>query len=427
MNSSHKIVRTLSQRIIEAQKPIRILDAIQWRDDVQKYFFDSGFKKLPLIDAEYYRKNNPLGFEPAELKETFAVIGDDILRELGKTDDAGNIMGRMCKEYIRVIEMLEARGTPEFYTLSRELYGSSVDDFHKNGPNLHDMGELLDEALKNIDEKMFFDKELKNIPTEQAVEILQQRLNRLFTDKNEKVNVIESDGIIADAAAGSDYIKLKKNTLFGEWDLRVLESHEGWVHLATTLNGLSQPICTFLGKGTPSATITQEGLAVFIEVVSFNSHPSRLRKIADRIRAISMAEKGATFFDIFDFLTAEGRSPEDAYVAATRIFRGSVPDGGPFTKDLAYSKGFVMVFNFIRLAVRKGMLERIPLLFCGKLAIEDMGILAKLYDSGIINAPRYLPPVMRDLKALSAWMAYSNFLNKLDYVQIDTDFAHLFA
>ena len=195
------------------------------------------------------------------------------------------------------------------------------------------------------------------------------------------------------------------------------------MHVGTTLNGALQPVCSFLCKGTPSDTITQEGLAVFIEIVSFNSHPARLRRIADRIRAIKLAEQGATFLDIYQQLVAEGRSAEDAYIAAMRVFRGSTPERGPFTKDLAYSKGFILVYNFIRLAVRGGKLERIPLLFCGKLAIEDIGTLAHLAAQGIVTPPKYLPPPLADLNALTAWMAYSNFLNKVDLNQIAEDIA----
>ena len=54
---------------------------------------------------------------------------------------------------------------------------------------------------------------------------------------------------------------------FSERDLQVLEVHEGWVHVGTTLNGMNQPVCTFLSKGPPSSTITQEGLAILMEVI----------------------------------------------------------------------------------------------------------------------------------------------------------------
>lgn len=300
-----------------------------------------------------------------------------------------------------------------------------MDNFHADGPTVSDLGALLDKSLRNIDERMFLEKDVKDIPTRDAVGLLQGRLDKLFNDPAARVRVIESDGIVADAAAGSDYIKLRANTLFSERDLRGLEAHEGWVHVGTTLNGSLQPVCTFLSKGTPSDTITQEGLAVFIEIVSFNSHPARLRRIADRIRAIGLAEKGATFLDVFNLLHDEGRSREEAYTAAMRVFRGSLPDSGPFTKDLAYSTGFIDVYNFIRLAVRRGQLDRIPLLFCGKLAIEDMGTLAELAETGMLVPPHYLPPPVIDISALTAWMAYSSFLNRLDLAQVEADFAHL--
>jgi uncharacterized protein (TIGR02421 family) len=420
-------IQELSNRIVAAQKPIRILDSIKWDEGVQQAFFAGDCRQQPAVDARYYQDKLPLNFDVSATRAALIQIEHDAAVQLGESNVAGGMIRRMCGQYLRVLDMLEARGTPEFSAISKELYGRSSDVFHAGGPTLADLGTLLDELLRNIDKRMFLEKDPHNIPTPQAVIWLQQRLDQVFSKPDDRVHVIESDGIVADAAAGSDYIKLRKNALFSERDLRGLEAHEGWVHVGTTLNGRQQPICTFLSKGTPSATITQEGLAVFVEVVSFNSHPVRLRRIADRIRAIHLAEHGATFMDIFELLCGEGRSREEAYTAAVRVFRGSTPDGGPFTKDLAYSKGFVLVYNFIRLAVRRGRLDRIPLLFCGKLAIEDMGAIAQLVDEGLVVGPAYLPPPLVDLNALTAWMVYSNFLNRLDLVQIDADFAPILS
>ncbi|MCB1867074.1 MAG: flavohemoglobin expression-modulating QEGLA motif protein [Gammaproteobacteria bacterium] len=417
-------VLELSQRIVAAQAPIRILDAIKWDDEIQQKFFAAECCRQPEVNADYYRRN-PLKFDVAALHDTFRDINRSVTSTLGATDPAGSIMRRMCQEYRQVLDMLSARGTAGFSVISQSLYGRSRDNFHAGGPTVSDLGTLLDSALSSIDERMFLEKDVRDIPTKDAVVLLQERLDRVFNDTSARVRVIESDGIVADAAAGSDYIKMRANTFFSERDLRALEAHEGWVHVGTTLNGFLQPVCTFLSKGTPSDTITQEGLAVFIEIVSFNSHPARLRRIADRIRAIALAEQGATFLDIFNQLCEEGRSRDEAYTATMRVFRGSLPDAGPFTKDLAYSAGFIDVYNFIRLAVRRGQLDRIPLLFCGKLAIEDMGTLAELTESGLIVPPRYLPPPLVDISALTAWMAYSSFLNRLDLKQIETDFAHL--
>jgi uncharacterized protein (TIGR02421 family) len=257
------------------------------------------------------------------------------------------------------------------------------------------------------------------------MEILQKRLDGFFGEPPGRVRVRIDDGIVADAAAGSDYIKLRSDALFRERDIRVFEVHEGWVHVGTTINGLAQPVCTFLGKGTPSTTITQEGLALFVEVTSFSSYPRRLRRVTDRIRAIHWAERGAGFLEIFDRLRAEGRSEEEAWPTCVRVFRGSTPELGPFTKDLSYSRGFVEVYNFIRLAVRRGRLDRIRLLFCGKLALRDIAELSRLHESGLVAAPRHLPAQLADLSALTAWMAYSNFLNRLDLSLLEGDMAQL--
>lgn len=182
----------------------------------------------------------------------------------------------------------------------------------------------------------------------------------MFGEEEGTIRVFESDGIVADAAAGADYIKVRADALFNERDVRALEVHEGLVHVGTTLNGLSQPICTFLAKGPPSSTVTQEGLAILMEVIAFASYPTRLRKLTNRTRAIHMAEEGADFLDVFHFYREQGYSLEDSYQNASRVFRGSTPDGLPFTKDLSYLKGFILIYNYIQLAVRKGKLEQIP-------------------------------------------------------------------
>src|SRR5262249_6709209 len=169
------------------------------------------------------------------------------------------------------------------------------------------------------------------------------------------------------------------NACFSPRQIRLLEVHEGWVHLATTLNGQAQPICTFLGKGPPSSTITQEGLAVLTEILAFASHPARLRRLTNRIEGVALAEAGANFLEVYRYFLEEGYDSRESYQQTMRIFRGSLPEGcGPFTKDLSYSKGFVLVYNFVRLAVSRGFVRRVPLLFCGKTTLADIKTLAQL-------------------------------------------------
>jgi uncharacterized protein (TIGR02421 family) len=417
-------IRELSDRIVEAQRPIRILNAIKWDAEVQEAFFAAACREQPPINRAYYERQ-PLGFDADAKRSEFFGIEHDIQRTLGQFSPVGNIMRRMCREYEMTVRMLQARGTPEFSRLSRELYGSPREVFHAGDPTLADLGVMLSEVLTNVDRSLVIPNEERSITGEEAVELVRARLSNVYPDLDGKVRVVVSDGVVADAAAGADYIKIRREARFNERDIKLLVVHEGLVHLGTTLNGLSQPFCTFLSKGPPSSTITQEGLAMLMEVLSFASYPARVRRVTNRIRAVDLAEQGATFVDVFNFFRDQGFADADSYINTTRVFRGSTPTAGPFTKDICYSKGFILVYNYIMLAIRRGLLDRIPLLFCGKATLEDMRTLAQLVTEGIVSPPKYLPPPIADVSALTAWMCYANFLSRLNLTRIEADYANI--
>lgn len=439
----HLTLRALSDRIVEAQRPIRVLDAIKWDDEVERNFFDNGGRELPAVDREYYERRPP-GFDFDSKSSELAEIESDVKRELGEFNPIGQIMRRMCTEYRLVVDMLENRGLPDFARRSRELYGSPSDVFYAGDPTLADLGEMMSASLDSLAGVDLGGTDRKNITGEQAVEMLQMMLDEAFPPNAAKpvnddsdseppgaaapersVRVLLDDGIVSDAAAGSDYIKIRRDALFSVRDVRLLSIHEGFVHLGTTFNGKEQPICTFLSKGPPSSTVTQEGLAILTEIVAFASYPSRMRKLANRIHAVNMAENGADFLDVYRFYLDQGFDENDSYQNATRVFRGSVPTGGPFTKDISYTKGFVLIYNYIGLAFRKGVPDRVPLLFCGKTTLKDMRTLAQAVEEGVVRRPRFLPPQFADMNALAAWTCYANFLNHLNLSRIEADYAAL--
>lgn len=417
-----QIVKGLSDRIVQAQRPIRILDSIKWDAGIQAAFFANGCTEPPPVGPDYYARR-PLPFEPAQVRLEFEDIAHDIRRNLGQFNPLAKIMERMCREYCDVVRLIEARGQPEFSKISQQLYGSSSDAFHAGDPSLADMAVLLSDTLANASRDVTAEADPKDISSEEAVTVLEARLEAYFRDADQTVRVMLSDGILSDAAAGADYIKLRTDARFSQRDLRLLEIHEGWVHLGTTINGLRQPVCTFLSKGPPSSTVTQEGLAMLMEIFCFASHPARVRRLTDRIHGVQMAEQGANFIEVFRFFQDNGYSEQDSYNHSVRVFRGSTPDNGPFTKDLVYSKGFVLIYNYIQLAVRRGVPSRTQLLFCGKTTLEDVRTLADLVAEGLVEPPRFLPPQIADLAALTAWMCYSNFLNRLDLKRIESDYA----
>ena len=59
-----KIIHTLSERIVVAQKEIRILNAIKWPPEIQRIFFSKKIvKKYLKWELEIYERN-PFNFDP---------------------------------------------------------------------------------------------------------------------------------------------------------------------------------------------------------------------------------------------------------------------------------------------------------------------------------------------------------------------------
>jgi hypothetical protein len=71
------------------------------------------------------------------------------------------------------------------------------------------------------------------------------------------------------------------------------------------------------------------------------------------------------------------------------------------------------------------MVRRVPLLFCGKTNLADVKVIAQLVEEGLVTPPRFVPPPFADLHALSAWLCYANFFNKMSTKRIEEDYAGL--
>jgi uncharacterized protein (TIGR02421 family) len=420
-------VRELSDAIVDAQAPVRVLNAVKWDEPVRDAFFRSGFREQPVAPdgqewAAWYAGRD-LGIDLDAARERFVDIEMSINASLGTTSPIAQLLKQTCEQYRLTLDLLEARGTEAFGPLAAQLYGTTDDVFHAGGPTVADLADQFRSALSWISEVPIDERDEKTIDGDEAVKLLQERLDRSMGPG--VVDVVTDDGIVADAAAGSSYIKLRVDAMFSERQLEQLESHEGWVHVGTSANGLAQPVCTFLGKAPPRVNVTQEGLATLTEILSLTSHPARLLRIADRIDAIALANSGATFVDVFEHFRTSGMDEDECYQLTMRVFRGSTPTGLPFTKDLGYGKGLVLTYAYMRIAIRTGRLDRIPVLFCGKVDINHMGIINGLFDEGLIEPPAFLPEVFRDVNALAAQVAFSRFLRDLDFDRLAADYSPL--
>lgn len=417
-------VATLAQRLVEAQKPIRILQALRWEPSLEEAFRRSKYRELPKIGPEEYAHID-LGFDARAKIEELEGIMAATEAELGRKDAIGQLLYATASEYRDVVRMLVARGTRDFYAYSRKLYGSPKDKFPDGKTTVRDFGFLLYDILTGIAGGDLGPAQPRDIDAVRAAEILNQRFAAYFEGAQVQVQI--DDTMLADAAAGSDYVKIRSGAFFSKRDLDILEVHEGWVHVATSLNGQAQPVARWLSKGPPRTTAVQEGLAALLEVLTFRSYPRRARRLNDRILAVDKAEDGASFLDVFEWYRTEGYDEEECFANARRVFRGGPVEGGaPFTKDACYCKGIVLNYAFIRAAIQHNRTELVPFLFVGKVAHEDVPILHARITDGVVRPPQHVPPMFRDMNGLSIWMAYSSFFSRLGGNAVADYYAKLF-
>jgi uncharacterized protein (TIGR02421 family) len=417
-------IKRLSLRIVEAQKPIRILDAIKWDPSIEQDLRKSKFREMPKIGPEYYEKF-PLSFDAEKKKEELRDIITDIQLSLGADDSIARLLVSISQQYVDVVDMLLARGTPRFWEFSKKLYGSPKDHLFDEKNTILELGQHLYEILSGLEENMPGAKFVEDIPAEDVVDELNQRFKNYFPDGTVQAKL--SDGIVADAAAGGDTVKIKAGAMFSARDIDVLEVHEGWVHVGTTQNGNSQHVAKWLSKGPPRCSATQEGLAVIMEIFTFRSYPRRARQINDRILGIDKAEDGANLLELLEFYRTEGYSETECLYNVKRVYRGGTVEGGaPFTKDISYCRGFIENYNFMRTAIRAGRPDLIPFLFAGKIHVDDVPLLYQKYKEGIVDEPHYLPPHFKEMSGLTVWMSFSNFLNRVDLQKIQEHYDKLF-
>lgn len=418
-------VKQLSDRLVAIQQPIRILDAIKWPSQWRDEFFAKGANTPPPATKAYYQ-DVALGFSMDEKKQQLTELLADIKKTLGKKDPLGLILQDTTAQYLRVLELLRDRGTTGFIDHSRALYGSAKDHLLGDRRSLKEVAEHLCEIFSLPAARHISFAQPKLHDAASSVAILQSKMDSYFT--KHQVQVKLSDGIVSDAAAGGDTIKLNSKASFSNRDLHVLEVHEGWVHVGTTLNGRAQPYASWLGVGSPRIAAHQEGLAVLLETFTFASFPARARRISDRVTAIHMAEQGANFMDVYRHFVQNGISANDSYAIAQRVFRGGRVDGGAvFTKDLSYVRGFVENLNFIHSAISSGRPELIPMLFIGKINLADIPALYSAYLNGVIAPPQYVPPMFDDLNGLYVWFGFANGMHLIDMKRVQNHFVDMFA
>jgi uncharacterized protein (TIGR02421 family) len=313
--------------------------------------------------------------------------------------------------------MLGAIGTPEFTSYSIELYGKPNDIYKTQNWTAVDAADFF---LAKTDELLghyVVPPTVADIPVEVFAQRLQRAIDAFFVD--DKVEVVIDPALPSKAIAGSSRIRLRAGALYSELDLEQLLEHEAHVHAATMHNGKRQKNLRLLSLGAPRTTRTQEGIAVMAELLTLSLDILRLRRIAQRIKAIAMALEGADFIEVFNSFLEAGQSEEESYQSTVRCFRGGDVRGKTvFTKDTVYLKGLMELHAFLAIIIHENRPELANALFAGRLSIGDVIELAPYFESGFLVGPHYMPHWASDLRTLASALACNAFFTRVDLTHV---------
>ncbi|WP_248352727.1 flavohemoglobin expression-modulating QEGLA motif protein [Anaeromyxobacter oryzae] len=396
-------LRRLSDAIVHAQRPIRVLRAINWAPEVHARFFRHGARELP-------RPEYPaLGFDTeAKVKEL-----RELRRRIRGRNPVEDLLRQKCDEFILLAQLLAARGSRRFYELSRRVYGDPRDRFPDHNVDNLGIARMWASRPRARDEEQVFSAE---DAASRIAEICAPLLGG-------HVQVLVRTRLTANAAAGATGITLRKGARFSERQVSAMAHHEGLWHVLTSLNGYRQPVLTVLGVGLPRHTESQEGGGIVAEFLTGYITDERYIELGERTIAIDMAARGADFLEVYRYLLARF-PPEKAALMSERVFRGGLLEGGaPFTKDAAYQRGYCRTFNFLRAALEQRDVELVRAFLAGKMSVDDAELVRDLVDEGLCVGPVYLPEWFIDIDRLNAMCTHSVTMNRFSLPSVSRYYA----
>ncbi|OOG57075.1 hypothetical protein B0E47_07040 [Rhodanobacter sp. B05] len=406
----------LDQRLLAAVRGIHILPTVAWPASLESRMIEAysqGHFSLPEV---LYRVPD-LGEARAELAAIEAAAGGGDAQDI---DPLGDYLRRSAESWRIAAQMLEAVGTVGVTAPSIALYGKPGDLIPGSQRSNLDAARYFVELSDELGADLLADDSSDCLSAETLRDELAATLDAFFGAGT--INVEIDPELTAKAAAGATRIRLRGGASFNEYDHHQLLAHEAFVHSLTALNGRQQPLLASLGRTSPRVTATQEGLAVFAELMSGAIDIGRLKRISLRILAIDMALNGADFVEVYKFFSSCGQTAADSFHSAQRVFRGVPPGGGAaFAKDNVYLSGLLTVHTFFRWALKQRRLDLLRHLFAGKLALHDVISLQPHFASGAILPPRWLPPWMQHVHGLAGKLAFSLFINGIHMNRVQED------
>lgn len=393
-------IRAVAGLLHTACKPLRILRTLAWEPEVKETFLAQGGRELPQVTYP--------AFDPTSSIEAVR----EARRQIVPVTTIDLWLDRQANAIELSARMLAAVGTAGFFEYGRQLYGEPTAPLRYVPITPLDLAQSVLDTIANLAHIEMHTPPPSDHTAESVAADLDVAVRAHFGDQAPAIELV--DRLSANALATSRAIRIRRGARFTDRDFVQLLHHEAYIHVATSLNGKAQTDLPLLAAGHPGTTRTQEGLAVFAEVISGSIELDRLRRLADRVLAIQMAIDGADFLEVYRYYLERTGDPDQAFENARRVFRGGVITGGaPFTKDLVYLLGLLQVDNFIRAGFAAGRADCLSLLFCGKLDLFDIPALCELYALGLCRPPRFLPPWISDPRHLLALLTFSVFTSRI--------------
>ncbi|MFW7379161.1 MAG: tyrosine/phenylalanine carboxypeptidase domain-containing protein [Oligoflexus sp.] len=405
MKKTQRLLEKLShtnQVILNTGRQVRILETINWQDDLCRQAIARFRKQDYFIPKQDYSKQ-----DFGTVKETLLAVSQ--IKE--GEHPLVQYLARMADAYVVAIKMLEGIGEESFTQNSMQLYGNPRDILPGFRLSYLDVAKKMLSYCKDF-EQDFGRKQEESWQPLRVKEFFEAEAQRSFP--GESIDVQLDDKMSALAAVSQSRIKINSSGQYTRVLARQLWFHEAEVHLLTSLNGQSQRLVSALSLSHPASTIDQEGLASFSELMTETIDFYRLERLALRVVAIDMALQGADFVEVYQFFCERGQSVESSFYATARVFRGGNPRGVvAFTKDIVYVAGLLRVFNHFRSAILKKDLNLIDMVFCGKINLDDIPLLREALAEGMIDKPKYLPSWASSKECLAASLIFMSFIDKL--------------
>ncbi len=377
-----------------ASRRAKILSTLSWGRDVAAEFFKHQGTSLPNPVYEVDRKGLQEALEALAGLHAKLQGEHPVLQWLMRNKDS-------FSAGIRLILAIESE---TYFEISTQLYGNSGSSLARGQTTYLDLARSISGRMSVCNLNDIAESNVM-ISAKELAESLENRLKRRVPPLPVKVEL--TDEIVAKVVAGMSRVRVRSDSRFSHLELGALVNHEVESHCLTAQNGARQVNAPFLSAGGPRTTLTQEGIAVFHEIYGHTMSQSRFLTLCDRIEAVHMVEQGADFMELYRWFRVRSETDLDAFYAAQRVFRGS-PLGGryPFTKDVVYLAGLLEVYHFLQAATKVHDRMLIESLLCGRVALEDVGVMEWLRLNGVLSPPHFIPDWLKNWEALVSFFSF---------------------